>query len=305
MSPIVIFVYNRPDETRRLLHSLLLCPEAEGSELFVFSDGAKREADKPRVEQVRQLFASLQGFQRVTLKAQEHNIGLSRSIIGGVSEVLQRYGQCIVLEDDLIVAPDFLTFMNSALDLYRDRHDIFSLSGYTPNIPIPDNYQEDVFLVPRPQTWGWATWSDRWATVDWSASEASMLRQRRHRKSFDKGGNDLSRTMAIWQKGHLDVWGIRWVFACWRQGKWTLNPVGSKVSNDGLFEKATHAGWHDDRHRVSLCLRPLKLSAQVQPNEAICAAFKRHHDLGLVSKIGYFLREHNLGYKQIKRLLHR
>jgi len=303
MAPIVLFAYNRPLETQRLLDSLVLCPEAKECDLFVFCDGARQEDHTDQVQQVRAIFKHLEGFKSVKVYASESNKGLSQSVIQGVTLILNQYSSCIVLEDDLVVSQDFLSFMNRALLEYKDREDIFSISGYTPPIHIPDDYQHDVFLVQRPQCWGWATWSNRWKTVDWEAKEASILKNTKNRKKFNQGGNDLSRTMSIWQHGGFDVWAIRWVFACWMQHAWTVNPIVSKTSNGGLFDKATHGGWNDHRHDVQLCNKPITIERNIQPDKRICKAFKQHHDLGPISKIGYFLRRHNLGYKKAKQLL--
>lgn len=304
-APICLFVYNRPQETSRLLQSLSSCAEAPDSELYVFSDGAKTDKDKACVDAVRKLFLHLDGFKRVIVKEQEHNQGLANSVINGVTELLTHNDSVIVLEDDLEVSSDFLSFMNEALTTYRGRKDIWSISGYTPQIDIPSDYHSDIFLVQRPQCWGWATWRDRWQLVDWRVSQSKILRDRNCRNDFNQGGNDLSRTLAIWQKGRIDAWAIRWVFAAWLHHTWTVNPVCSKVKNSGFADNATHAGWHDQRHAVELNNTPVQCDIGVQPDARICQSFKQHHDLGPISRIGYFLRLHNLGYKQLKRLLKR
>lgn len=303
MSPIVLFVYNRAAETSRLLNSLLQCPEAKESDLFVFSDGAKSAEGEGKVAEVRALFDGLEGLKSVSLFAQEKNKGLSKSVIDGVSEILSRYESAIILEDDLVLSPRFLTFMNEALETYRERKDIWSISGYTPAIEIPSDYSSDVFLVQRPQCWGWATWADRWNLIDWEAKQSSILKSRAQRKSFNLGGNDLYRTLDIWRHGRMDVWAIRWVFAAWLQHSWTVNPTLSLVQNGGLAEKATHGGWNDERHKVEISEKAVVLDPNIQPDARICSAFKKHHDLGLISKIGYFMRRQNLGYSFVKKII--
>ena len=41
LAPILLFVYNRPQHTRRLLDSLLANDECRLSSLYVYSDGAR------------------------------------------------------------------------------------------------------------------------------------------------------------------------------------------------------------------------------------------------------------------------
>lgn len=307
MSPICLFVYKRYDTTKLMLESLLACPECADSELYVFMDEARNDSEADDVEKVRALFDNLQGFKAIHPYPARMNKGMARSVIDGVTTVLQQHESIIVLEDDLVVAPDFLTFMNTALEAYRDRSDIWSISGYTPTLKEIEQYDKNgVFLVPRAQCWGWATWSDRWETVDWEVSDFNYLaRNKKRRKAFDMGGNDLFRTLEMEHRERIESWAVRWAYAASKQKMWTVNPMLSKVQNIGLKSSTSHVGWHDERHNVELLGNKTIIDPNVQPDEKLVQAFKKHHDLGLISKIGYFMRLHNLGYDFVKGLLHR
>ena len=307
MSPICLFVYKRYDTTKLMLESLLACPECADSELYVFMDEARNDSEADDVEKVRALFDNLQGFKAIHPYPARMNKGMARSVIDGVTTVLEKHESIIVLEDDLVVAPDFLTFMNAALEAYRDRSDIWSISGYTPNLKEIEQYDKNsVFLVPRAQCWGWATWSDRWETVDWEVSDFNYLaRNKKRRKAFDMGGNDLFRTLEMEHRERIESWAVRWAYAASKQKMWTVNPMLSKVQNIGLKSSTSHVGWHDERHNVELLGNKTIIDSNVQPDEKLVQAFKKHHDLGLISKIGYYMRLHNLGYDFIKKILHR
>ena len=116
MSPICLFVYKRYDTTKLMLESLLACPECADSELYVFMDEARNDSEADDVEKVRALFDNLQGFKAIHPYPARMNKGMARSVIDGVTTVLEKHESIIVLEDDLVVAPDFLTFMNAALE---------------------------------------------------------------------------------------------------------------------------------------------------------------------------------------------
>ena len=307
MSPICLFVYKRYDTTKLMLESLLACPECADSELYVFMDEARNDSEADDVEKVRALFDNLQGFKAIHPYPARMNKGMARSVIDGVTTVLEKHESIIVLEDDLVVAPDFLTFMNTALEAYRDRSDIWSISGYTPTLKEIEQYDKNsVFLVPRAQCWGWATWSDRWETVDWEVSDFNYLaRNKKRRKAFDMGGNDLFRTLEMEHRERIESWAVRWAYAASKQKMWTVNPMLSKVQNIGLKSSTSHVGWHDERHNVELLGNKTIIDPNVQPDEKLVQAFKKHHDLGIISKIGYFMRLHNLGYDFIKKILHR
>lgn len=304
MSPICLFVYKRYETTKLMLESLLACPECKDSELYVFMDEARNDDEARAVERVRQLFDNLQGFRKVNLFPARMNKGMANSVIGGVTKVLQEHDDIIVLEDDLVVSPDFLQFMNAALKTYKDRSDIWSISGYTPRLQeLEGDGRNGVFVVPRAQCWGWATWSDRWETVDWEVSDFSRLAQSKElRKEFDKGGNDLFRTLEMERRERIESWAVRWAYAAAKQSRWTVNPMQSKVQNIGLKSSESHVGWHDERHNVELHGNATVIDPDVRADETLVNAFKKHHDLSIISKIGYFMRLHNLGYDFVKGL---
>lgn len=89
------------------------------------------------VEKVRDYVKSITGFKEVHYKFALQNKGLGNSVIKGVTEVINRYGKAIVLEDDLILAPNFLFFMNQGLDKYKEETSVFSICGYSNKVKVP------------------------------------------------------------------------------------------------------------------------------------------------------------------------
>jgi len=163
LAPIVLFVYNRPWHMRQTIEALQKNELAEVSELFIFSDGPKSEADKEKVLEVREYIKTIPGFKSVTLIKRERNIGLAQSIITGVTDVINRYGRIIVLEDDMVTSPYFLKFMNEALEFYKDAEKVVCVHGYI--YPIEAKLPETFFLRGA-DCWGWATWKRGWDLFD-------------------------------------------------------------------------------------------------------------------------------------------
>ena len=117
-APIALFVYNRPDHTQQTIVSLQKNTLAKNSNLYIFSDGPKTEKDIPKVNEVRQFLKNINGFKSVTVIERKSNWGLAKSIIEGVSEIINLYERVIVLEDDIVTSNTFLSFMNGALNFY-------------------------------------------------------------------------------------------------------------------------------------------------------------------------------------------
>lgn len=215
--------------------------EVKNSELFIFVDGARKNkvGEKEKVNAVHEYVKSISGFAKISYRFSNENMGLGNSIITGVSKIINKYGRAIVLEDDLVLSRNFLSFMNKGLDLYEKIPEVFSVCGYTNKIKIPKNYEADAYLCTRSSSWGWATWADRWNSVDWRLEDWD-----RHRKESNRfnhwGGSDCWKMLNDWHKGKNNSWAIRFCFAQFLQNKLSLFPTVSKVKNDGFDGQGTN-----------------------------------------------------------------
>ena len=117
-APVAVFAYRRPEHLRRAVSSLAANPQAATTDLHVFCDGPKGRRDETDVQAVRALARGIKGFRSLTVVENKFNRGLAESIIAGVTQVVEAQGRVIVVEDDLVLSPHFLAFMNQALDCY-------------------------------------------------------------------------------------------------------------------------------------------------------------------------------------------
>jgi len=301
ISPIIIFTYRRvPKET---INSLLKNRLACDSELFIYSDGYKSDIDKSDVLEVRNYLRSISGFKSINIIEAPQNKGLANSIIGGVTEVIHNYDKVIVLEDDLIVSSDFLDYMNEALDYYKDDQKIWSIAGYSPKLPCLENYDKDLYLSPRASSWGWATWKDRWDSVDWKVKDFEKLKHDQEmRKRFELGGDDMYKMLELQILAKIDSWAIRWCFSQFLYNKYTVYPTKSKIVNDGFNDnKGTHNNGNSIKWDVQSCDTKVRFE-KLEIDESIVKCWKNYHNLSLFTKIGYTLKKYG-GYKIIKDVL--
>lgn len=59
LAPIILFVYNRPEHTKKTIEALKLNVLAYDSSLFIFSDGYKNENDKKAAKEVRNYISTI------------------------------------------------------------------------------------------------------------------------------------------------------------------------------------------------------------------------------------------------------
>lgn len=241
LAPICLFAYNRFEETKQTIEALKNNFLASQSDLYIFSDGWKDESSKHKVLKVRALLKEIKGFKSVTVKESKVNKGLANSIIHGVTEIICLEGKVIVLEDDLVSSPNFLNFMNEALDFYRENDSIFSISGYSMFLPSLKSYKNDYYLGVRASSWGWATWRRSWTEIDWEIKDyASFSKTTQKRKEFNVGGSDMTKMLANQMNHKIDSWAIRWCYNQFKRSQYTVFPKISKLINIGFGANATH-----------------------------------------------------------------
>src|SRR5690606_24189947 len=112
LAPIALFAFNRPEHTRATLGALINNDLASDSELTIFCDGPRSEEDVDAVSEVRALVRKINGFKRIEVIERPENLGLARSVITGVTSMLEASENVIVVEDDLVTSRHFLRFMN-------------------------------------------------------------------------------------------------------------------------------------------------------------------------------------------------
>lgn len=241
LAPIIIFAFNRPESLKKTIQSLLLNQEAKDSDLYVFVDGPRsnKPGEEAKVKAVQDYVKSIKDFKSINYTFSKENKGLGNSIIGGVSQIINQYGKAIVLEDDLIFANNFLSFMNQSLDFYEKEKKVFSICGYTNKVKIPKTYKYNAYFCTRSSSWGWGTWTDRWNSVDWELKD--WEKYAKMGKAFNKwGGSDCFKMLKDWKNGRNKSWAIRFCFSQFLQDKLSLFPIISKVKNDGFDGKGTN-----------------------------------------------------------------
>ncbi|MBO5251228.1 MAG: glycosyltransferase [Bacteroidaceae bacterium] len=241
LAPIILFAFNRPDALRNTIESLLQNTEAKDSDLYVFVDGARthKEGEQNKVKEVQEYVKSITGFNAIKYRFSEANKGLGPSIIKGVTEIINQHGKAIVLEDDLVFSSNFLSFMNQGLNRYEQEKDVFSICGYTNKVKVPYEYKEDAYFCVRSSSWGWATWADRWNTIDWDLKNWTSVKK--NKKGFNNwGGSDCFSMLQGWKEGKNQSWAIRFCFSQFIQNKVSLFPIISKVKNDGFDGQGTN-----------------------------------------------------------------
>ena len=239
LAPIVVFVYNRPEHTRKTLEALSANFLASQSELFVFADGARANAtsnDLAKLEETRKVIREKDWCGKVTIIERTDNAGLAASITSGVSRIVNEFGKVIVLEDDIVTAPSFLAYMNNALQVYENDEKVMHIAGFTFPWVEASKIEQETFFYRVPSCWGWATWARAWKHYNDDSKDLFIKLCETNRLSyfdFEYSGGFLGQLNANIVKS-VRTWAVKWYASTLLQNGIALHPSVSLVNNIGF-----------------------------------------------------------------------
>lgn len=268
-APIALFTYNRVSHTKATLEALVKNPLAKESELFVFSDGARKEADLPLLKEIRTLARDYPEFKKETVFEKTENKGLADSIVAGVTDLVNTYGKVIVLEDDIVTSPYFLQYMNTALDTYEHDTEVMEISGYC--LPLKTSLPETYFL-DRTTSWGWATWKRAWDHFETDSHTliAKLKAKPNGLKNFNLDGNyNFMSGLKANADGKVKTWAVKWQAVVTLNDGLVLWPNASLIKNyglDGTGENCDEDKTFDSpltNHSIGVTRQPITLNKEV------------------------------------------
>ncbi len=250
LAPIVLFVYNRPNHTQKTLEALHQNDLSEQSKIYIYCDGAKANAnteDVANIHEVRRIAKSKQWCKDVVIIEREKNWGLADSIVNGVTEIVEKHGKVIVLEDDILTSKGFLKYMNRALDIYEHENQVMHISAYI----YPNNYthQTATSFVNILSCWGWATWKRAWDNYEHDIDvHLQRFSSKKQIKKFDiEGDGNYYGQLLSNKKGLKYTWAVRWYASWLGKGGYSLFPSKPLVQNIGFDQSGIHSKAEDNR----------------------------------------------------------
>ena len=291
-SPVVLFVYNRVQHTKHILDALSNNTGAEQTELYIYCDGPKLNStaeDKLKIENVRSLVSAENRFKKVSIIKREINLGLSKSIINGVSEIVKKYGKVIVLEDDIVPAKGFLTYMNQALKIYYDNDQVGCIHAWNYSFNTA-KFPESTFFLRGADCWGWATWERSWKLFNTNGEHLlKSIYERKLEYIFERRGTHNFVNMLKEQiLGRNDSWAILWHASLVLSDKYCLFPVIPIVKNIGLDNTGTHCGNFDWPQNVTEFVELKKIP--IKENELFFKEYRRYRNSQIILKIKIKIR---------------
>tara|TARA_Y100000591_G_scaffold333008_1_gene373045 strand:+ start:746 stop:2374 length:1629 start_codon:yes stop_codon:yes gene_type:complete len=233
-APIVIFTYLRLKTLKKTIEYLKKNKLSKSTNLIIFSDGSRSAIDKSQVEQVRNYIKKIKGFKKVTINLRKKNYGLAKNIKKGVTEVINRFGKAIILEDDIIVSNNFLNYMNLALDFYKDQKKVWHINAWNFSNHKECEKGNEYYFSRLMNCWGWATWKDRWKYFDDNKKKTYNSFSKKEIYDFN-----INNKFNYWQQieknlnNQINSWAIFWYASIFKNGGLCLTPQKTLSHNIG------------------------------------------------------------------------
>lgn len=300
-SPIILFTYRRLDHVKRTIEALSKNPEAGMSRLIIYSDAGKDDKSKIEVATVREYLHSLTGFLSIEIVERECNYGIEKSEILGITETIEKYGRAIVIEDDIVVAQNFLSYMNQALIRYENDKRVFAISGYSflENSEL-NRRQPNCGFIQLISAWGWGTWSDRWdkLEMDIGVNDLKVFRKLSNIRKFDYGYVFTHLLLSQYSKNDI-TWDVRWYWTSFIHGGLSLIPSHTLVNNIGMDGTGVHRAVRAQDHQGNnICLNknipldfPEKIEASKSMQKAVIKSMGRHCNSGFLKSFFRRIRD--------------
>ena len=244
LAPVVLFVYNRPEHTRQTLEALSKNDLADQSVLHVFADGPKTNAslaDLNKIAEVRELIREQNWCKQLLITEAKENLGLAQSVIQGVTQIINKHGKVIVLEDDIVTHHSFLKYLNAMLETYANEPSVYGVTGY--KFPSNSSIPENTYFLPVMSSWGYGTWLDRWNQINFDGQELlSLVRKRRIGNKLQFGRFDFFQMLKDQVAGRIDSWAVRFYVSMRLKDGVFLFPNKSLIHNIGFDGSGVHSG---------------------------------------------------------------
>jgi len=210
-----------------------------------------RPEDASKVAQVKEVIRDECGPSEERCLYQSTNLGIRHGPPTAISWFFDQVDEGIILEDDCIPGEGFFSFVQWALDTYRDNERVKLVSGFNRFSPCP--WPESCRFVKTSMIWGWASWRRAWTGYD---SEMRSWDDPAVRRNFRRWAGsfpvyDAWRTSIEWVRiGKLVTWDVAWCWAVFQDQGLAVMPRVSLIRNIGFGLDSTNTFGGDERAQV-------------------------------------------------------
>lgn len=244
-TPVVLFIFNRPDTTRRVFEAIR---EIRPSTLLVVGDGPRdRPGEAELCAETRAILNDIDWDCDLHTNLPETNLGVPRRFASAFEWIFGLVDEAIILEHDCLPHPTFFPYCTQLLRHYRDDARVMWIGGTN---PCEEKFGDGSYFFARSLwIWGWATWKRAWENYDIAVRDYPAFRKSGQIARISPYRRLQRGYMALFELAHEGEW-INWdaqaTFTVWNKDGVCVIPNGNLISNIGFDERAEHTKREDD-----------------------------------------------------------
>jgi hypothetical protein len=268
-TPVALFVFNRPDTTRRVFEAIA---KVRPAKLLLTADGPRpgKTGEAEACQQVRDIVDRVDWPCEVSTNFAESNLGCGERMISGLNWVFSLVEEAIILEDDCLPDASFFPFCRELLEKYRGDNRIAYICGTN----LMERYLKtdaSYYFSQFGGIWGWATWRSAWQRYDRHLEDWPKLRSSGMLSEIFEQPKVVAYWTGIFDAMHENrgpnTWDYQWLYTCLKNNSLMAVPSVNLISNIGFGDGGTHTTQPDARFMppTSVLEFPLKHPSDFVP----------------------------------------
>lgn len=212
---------------------------AQPKKLYFYSNKgrAEKEGEIERNNEIRSWVKEIDWDCELHTWFRKECVDVYTSLKGAVDWVCEHEEAWIVLEDDVVPTPAFFSFCDQMIEYYRDDMRVWNVSGDNFCNINPGGY--DYIFSHYHWMYGWATWRNRWLSIDWDSlyiTESirqgiftNLFKTKRQVRNIEK--------LMVQRKDFIEktkCWDFVFGLACDQRGAVEVVPTSHLITNIGV-----------------------------------------------------------------------
>jgi hypothetical protein len=191
-APVIILVLDRFNHFKACFESLEKCVFAEHTDVYIALDyppSNKYRAGWLKVSDYLEKKVEQNIFKKLIIVKRDRNFGVrfpDGNFSSIISDLQHKYETYIILEDDNILSPNFLVYINKGLEKFRDDDRISLVCGYNYPMDFPQSYKNNFYISKHLSSWGYGTWFSKEKHINKYYNLNFLKNLLKDKKSFEK-----------------------------------------------------------------------------------------------------------------------
>jgi glycosyltransferase involved in cell wall biosynthesis len=282
-SPVLITVYNRPLKLRDCINSLLSNKEAQKTDLYIAIDLPHKKEDESAHKDIIHYCKTIKGFKSINPIIREINLGPRDNMLEAMMQLFNIYPYITTIEDDNVVSPNFLDYMNNALEFYGDDNRIYNITGYNYPFQMPSEYKYSSFLWQGCSGYSNGWWKSKYEPSYLQLNNFNEFLTDRSKLTefFNMANHTLPVIFSGLNKGI--IYGDAAVsYNLFSNNRYQLFPTVSKVRNTGYDGSGLNCGVNNiySNQQIDDGTGKIEFIKDIQPDKRIYDFFQNKFKIG-------------------------